>query len=85
MMKASVIVASDVESQVYPALIDADFWGASSTGGMPADFGGFLLLTGEQREVLADADRLVLRLQGSDELYRMILDGGNGRFVARRL
>ena len=63
-------------------LIDADYWTRDSR---PEDIGGILCLPRSEWEALASADRLILTLVDNGEPYRMILDGDNGRFVARRL
>jgi hypothetical protein len=63
-------------------LIDAYCWPAS---GVPLEIAGFLALPKTEWEALASCDRLVLTLQESGELYRMIVDPGTGRFIARQL
>ena len=64
------------------ARIDADCFPAV---GVPSHFAGFLEIPKSDSEWLAECDRLILTLRDSGELYRMIIDGGTGRFVARQL
>lgn len=76
-----LISTGDVPRQCT-VLIDSDCLIPDSR---PGDLGGVLDLPRPECEALASADHLVLTLCETGELYRVILDGGSGRFVARRL
>ena len=62
--------------------IDADCWTPDSR---PNEIGGVLDVSRDEWEGWASADRLIMTLCETGEPYRMILDGYNGRFVARKL
>jgi hypothetical protein len=77
-----VLISSGDVPRHCMVLIDADCWTPDKR---PGDIGGVLDLPREEWEPLASADRLILTLCETAELYRMILDGSTGRFVARKL
>jgi hypothetical protein len=64
------------------ARIDADCWPVSS---VPVELSGVLEISRAEWKELAAEERLILTLQSTGEPYRMILDPGTGRFLARRL
>jgi hypothetical protein len=76
-----VLISAGESSHVCRAMIDADCWPAD--GRHPAEIGGFLDLPRPEWEV--SSDRVVLKVQSTGEIYRVIVDGSNGRFIGRRL
>ena len=81
-IRQDVLISSGDVPRHCMALIDADCWTPDSR---PGDIGGVLDLPRNEWEALASADRLILTLCENGEPYRMIVDGGTGRFVARKL
>jgi hypothetical protein len=79
-VECDVLISAGDCSHICRALVDADCWPG---GGHPVEIGGFLDLPRPEWEV--SADRVVLRLQSTGEIYCVIVDGSNGRFVGRRL
>jgi hypothetical protein len=64
------------------ARIDADCWPARA---IPLELTGILELPRAEWQALAAKEHLILTLKSTGEPYRMIIDPGNGRFLARRL
>ena len=79
-VEQEVIISAGDYSHVCRAFIDADCW---TENGKPLEMGGFLDLPRPEWELASD--RLVLTLPATRELYRLILDASNGRFLARPL
>ncbi len=77
-----VLISAGDEARRCTALFDVGSW---TSNGSPFEISGSLELPREVREVLACSDRLTLKLYENGEPYRMLLDEGSGRFLARRL
>jgi hypothetical protein len=81
-VQQDVCITVGQERNFCRALIDADSW---TEDGVPTDIAGCLDMPKPQWQALAKAERLVLTMRKTGEIYRMILDGITGRFLARRL
>ena len=81
-IRRDVIIAAGSEQYRCTALIDADCW---PVAGIPREIAGALDLPRPEWQALAHAERLVLTLRDSGDIYRMILDAITGRFLARQL
>ena len=82
MAPRDVLVTNGDHTRQCRASIDVD---CNSLGGIPSQITGFLDLPKSEWEPLANSDRLVLTLRENGEPYRIILDAGTGRFIARQL
>ena len=76
-----VVVAAEIRRDCT-ARIDPDCWQGHKA---PPELAGVLDLPKAEWRLLASLERLTLTLKSTGEPYRMILDAGTGRFLARRL
>ena len=81
-LERDVIISGGTHARRCRVRLDADCWPPS---GAPIEIGGSIGVRGGEWDALASADRLLLTLVETGETYRMILDTGSRRFIARRL
>jgi len=77
-----VSVSFGNEQRDCSARIDPDCWPSHAA---PLELAGVLDLPKAEWKVLAAQERIILTLKSTGEPYRMIMDAGTGRFLARRL
>ena len=77
-----VLISDGNGTRLCRAFLDID---CHAVNGIPSQLAGFLDVPKSEWEPLANCERLVLTLRETGEPYRMILDPGTGRFIARQL